>query len=98
MFAVQMSFVKATDTNFSAMCFNLETNIKEGMNEDKRRACEDCSFVTTRHEQMKSRLLNRLLSFLQQNESKYADFLQPVVIGNEAVPKWRYSKESFHLA
>ena len=35
---------------------------------------------------MKSRLLSRLLSFLEQNEENCSDFLQPVVIGDESAP------------
>ena len=54
------------------------------MDEKKLRAYEDCSFVTTSHQRMKSRQLTQLLDFLQKNEHKYGDFLQPVVIGNDA--------------
>jgi len=83
---VQMSFMKETDADFSKLFAKLETNVKDGMDEEKRRAYEDCSFVTTHHQKMRSRLLNRLLSFLQQNEAKYSDFLKPYLIGNESVP------------
>ena len=85
---VQMSFLKETDTDFSALHAKLEANIKDEMDEGKRRVREDCSFVSSKHQQMKSRLLHRLLAFLQQNERKYEDFLQPVVIGEEAVPSF----------
>ena len=37
---------------------------------------------------MKVELFSQLLRFLQESESKHADFLQPVVIGNECVPKF----------
>ena len=80
--------MKETDAEFGALCSKLEEDIKDNMDEDKLRAYEDCSFVTTKHAQMKSRLLNLLLSFMQQNEIKYADFLKPVIIGNEAVPSF----------
>ena len=83
---VQMSFAKEADTDFSALHSKLEDNIKAGMDDDKRRACEDCSFVTTSHQRMKSRLLTQLLCFLQKNESKCGDFVQPVVIGNKSAP------------
>ena len=49
---------------------------------------EDYSFVTTSHERCKSRIFSRLLRFLNENESKHADFLQPVVIGNEGAPRF----------
>ena len=78
-----MSFLKETDTDFGALYSKLEEDIKDNMDEDKLRAYEDCSFVTTKHAQMKSRLLNLLLSFMQQNEIKHAAFLKPVIIGNE---------------
>ena len=85
---VQMPFVKEADTDFSALCSKLEDDVKAGMDDGKRRAYEDCSFVTTSHQRMKSRLLTQLLCFLQKNESKCGDFAQPVVIGNEAVPSF----------
>ena len=85
---VQMSFVKEADTDFSALCSKLEDNVKAGMEDDKRRACEDCSFVIASHQRMKSRLLTQSLCFLQKNESKYGDFVQLVAIGNEAVPSF----------
>ena len=81
---VQISFLKETNMDYSALYTKLESNIKSNMAEDKRRVHEDCSFLTTRHQIMKSRSLDRLLSFLQQNEQKYTDFLQPVVIGNRS--------------
>ena len=68
------------------MCSKLEVNIKEGMDEIKLRACEHCSFVTANHQKMKSKKLSQLLQFLKKSESKHADFLQPVVIDNEAEP------------
>ena len=83
-----MSFLKETDTDFGALYSKLEEDIKDNMDEDKLRAYEDCSFVTTKHAQMKSRLLNLLLSFMQQNEIKHAAFLKPVIIGDEAVPSF----------
>ena len=86
---MQMLFVKAPETDYSALCSKLEASVKEGMDEEKRRVCEDCSFVITSHQRCKSRILSRLLRFSQENESKHADFLQPVVIGNEGVPRLR---------
>ena len=64
----------------------LEASAKEEMDEEKRRVCEDCSFATTSHQRCKLRILSRLLSFLQENESKHDNLLQRVVIGNEGVP------------
>ena len=69
-----MSFLTETDTDFSALYSKLEDNIKAGMDEKKLRAYEDCSFVTTSHQRMKSRQLMQLLDFLQKNEHKYGDF------------------------
>ena len=46
---VQVSFVKETDAYFSKLLAKLETSAKDGMGEEKSWACEDCSFVTTRH-------------------------------------------------
>jgi len=91
-----MSFLKETDTDFGALYSKLEEDIKDNMDEDKLRAYEDCSFVTTKHAQMKSRLLNLLLSFMQQKEIKYAAFLKPVIIGNEAAPSFRHKSVSAH--
>ena len=82
----QMSFLKETDSDFSEMFSKLESSIKDGIDEENRRAYEDCSFVTIHHQKMKSMTLNLLLSFLQQNETKCSDFFQPVVIGDESAP------------
>ena len=82
---VQMSFLKEIDADFGDLYYTLESNIKDGIDEDKRRVCEDFSFVTTKHQQTKSRLLHSLLSFLPQNEWKHTDFLQPVVIGKKYI-------------
>ena len=79
--------MKETDTDFGALYSKLESNIKDGMDEDKRRVHEELSSVTTNYQQIKSRLLHLLLRFLQQIERNNADFLQPVEIGKEAVPK-----------
>ena len=85
---VQMSFVKEADTDFSALHSKLEDNFKARMDDDRPRAEDDCSFVTTSYQRMKSRPLNQLLCLLQKNESKYGNFVQPVVIGNEDVPSF----------
>ena len=82
---VQMSFKKEADTDFSPLHSRLEDNIKAEMDETKLQVYEDCSFVTTSHQRMKSRQLTQLLDFLQKNERKHANFVRPVVIGNEAV-------------
>ena len=71
---VQMSFKKEANTDFSALCSKLEDNVKAEMDETKLQVCEDCSFVTTSHQRMKSRQLTQLLDFLQKNERKHADF------------------------
>ena len=85
---VQMAFAKEAETDFSALHSKLEDNIKAGMDDGKLRAHEDCSFVTTSHQSMKSRLLSQLLGFLQKDESRCGDFLKPVVIGNAALPSF----------
>ena len=48
-YQVQMYFVKETDVDFSTLHSNLEENVKEGMDENKRRSYGDCSFATTRY-------------------------------------------------
>ena len=85
---VQMSFVKTTDADYCALHAKLEANVKKGMDEEKLRLCEDCAFVTTSHQRTKSRQLSRLLNFMHDNESTHADLVKPVVIGNEAVPRF----------
>ena len=52
---VQMSFVKEANTDFSALHSKLEDNIKAGMDDGKRRACDDCSFATTSHQSVLDR-------------------------------------------
>ena len=52
---VQMSFLPESDADLSTLHANLEDNIKAEMDETKLRTCEDCSFVTTSHQKMKSR-------------------------------------------
>ena len=82
----QVSFVKETDADFSERFDKLEANAKDGIDEEKWRACEDFSFATTHHQKRKSRLLSRLLIFSQQKETKCSDVLHPPVIGDESVP------------
>ena len=67
---VQMYFMKEVDIDFGNLYAKLDTNLKKGMDEEKLRMCENCSFVTTSHQKMKSRLLKQLLSFMQQDETK----------------------------
>ena len=83
-----MSFLSETDADFSTLHANLEDHIKAEMDETKLRTYEDCFFVTTSHQKIKSRQLNQLLAFLQKNKRKYSDFLQPIVIGNETAPSF----------
>ena len=44
-----MSFVKKTDADFSELFSKLVAKMKDGMDEEKMRACKDCSFVITHH-------------------------------------------------
>ena len=83
-----MSFLKETDADFGALSSKLESNIKDGIDEDNHRLHEDFSFVATNHHQIKSGLLHRLLRFIQQNERNHNDFLQPVVISKEDAPNF----------
>ena len=77
---VQMSLLSETNTDFSALYWKLEDNIKTRMGETKLQTRKDWSFVTTSYQ--------RMLDFLQKNECKYGDFLQSVVIGNKAAPSF----------
>ena len=44
---VQMSFMKEVDIDFGNLYAKLDANIKQGMDEEKLRMHENCSFVTT---------------------------------------------------